>query len=355
MNDFTSIPAALSEKDLIGRDGARYFAEEGLIAATQVALTIGRPLLLTGEPGCGKTDYAFAAAHALRAALGTEDAPSDPLSYYVRSDTTARDLLYRYDVARRFGDAQTGDETDRARARFPQNYITLEALGAGLVAPQPRVVLIDEIDKAPRDLPNDLLREIDQGWFEISEIPQDREQPNDPNIEADKKHLRREMRPAGSHRPLIVITSNVERQLPEAFLRRCVFFYIPFPDEERLSDIITSRATQGDPPNSNADRASAAAKPNTTEDPLGTAAITVFMHLRTQYKLAKKPATAELIDWVTALRKVFGTEAALPKLAQAAGAINPQSGEGLIDWKEVPGLNCLIKLREDLRTLSLVS
>jgi MoxR-like ATPase len=106
---------------MVGRDGNPYFADEGLLAAANVALALGRPLLLTGEPGCGKTDFAFAAASGLT--RNPEDAARTPLEYYVRSDTTARDLLYRNDTVRRFSDAQTGEPADRARARLPQNYI----------------------------------------------------------------------------------------------------------------------------------------------------------------------------------------------------------------------------------------
>jgi len=103
----------------VGRDGNRYFADDGLIAAANAALALGRPLLLTGEPGCGKTDFAFAAASGLCA--DPRDPAYKPLQFYVRSDTTARDLLYRYDTVRRFADAQTGDPLIRKRARLPQN------------------------------------------------------------------------------------------------------------------------------------------------------------------------------------------------------------------------------------------
>ncbi len=125
---------------------------------------------VVSEPGCGKTDFAFAAASGL-APVGASPADRKPLEKYVRNDTRAQDLLYHYDAVRRFGDSQTGGEDGCRRAAMPQNYIVLEALGAALVSPVRKVVLIDEIDKAPKDLPNDLLRELDQGWFEIPEIP----------------------------------------------------------------------------------------------------------------------------------------------------------------------------------------
>jgi len=159
----TPYPKLVAEH-MVGRDGKRFIADAELLAAANVALALGRPLLLTGEPGCGKTDFASAAA------TGLVDTPQHitaetrvPLEQYVRSETRARDLLYTYDAVRRFGDAQTSGYLGKRRAAFPQNYVTLEPLGQALMSPVRRVVLIDEIDKAPRDLPNDLLRELDQG------------------------------------------------------------------------------------------------------------------------------------------------------------------------------------------------
>lgn len=149
---------------------------------------------------------------------------------------------------RRFGDAQASDNTSKRRAAWPQNYATLEALGQALISPVRRVVLIDEIDKAPRDLPNDLLRELDQGWFEIPEIP--RLQPEEARpIDPEHRHLQRRMQPLpGAPKPLVIITSNVERQLPDAFLRRGVFFSIPFPDKTRLLEILQTHFPETTPP-----------------------------------------------------------------------------------------------------------
>ena len=208
--------------DFFGQDRYPYHPHQGLVAAANTALLLGVPLLLTGEPGCGKTDFAWAAARK----LGRE-----PLCCYVRSDTRARDLLYHYDAVRRFADAQGNRAEEAAR---PQGYIDLMPLGQALLAPQQEVVLIDEIDKAPRDLPNDLLRELDQGHFDIPEIPPDA--PLGPALGAaagddlsgvrlQRRMQRQEERPM----PLVIITSNQERQLPDPFLRRCVFFHIPFP------------------------------------------------------------------------------------------------------------------------------
>jgi MoxR-like ATPase len=314
---------------MTGRDHNPYFADDGLVAAANAALALGRPLLLTGEPGCGKTDFAFAAASGL-----TGD-PSDPahapLEFYVRSDTTARDLLYRNDAVRRFSDAQTGEPADRARARLPQNYISLEALGAALISAQRRVVLVDEIDKAQRDLPNDLLRELDQARFEIPEIDWNSDRMFE-LAEPGHRHLRRTMHgPAPSApRPLVIITSNVERQLPDAFLRRCLFYYVPFPENERLVEILNARF----------------GSQNQTQH---EHAVSLFSHLRKNIALAKKPATAELVDWAQCLGTVFESSHVGLNLEREAAKID-QAGSTM-DWRNLPGLACLIKLREDLELL----
>jgi MoxR-like ATPase len=318
---------------MVGRDGNPYFADHGLLAAANAALALGRPLLLTGEPGCGKTDFAFAAASGL--ALAPDDPMRAPLEFYVRSDTTARDLLYRNDTVRRFSDAQTGDAADRARARIPQNYISLEALGAAVISPVRRVVLVDEIDKAQRDLPNDLLRELDQSRFEIPEIDWNSDR-NYASAEPNHQHLRRLMAPAdaNSPRPLVIITSNVERQLPDAFLRRCLFYYVPFPKNERLVQILNARFGDQDLPQN--------------ED-----AVSLFMHLRRNDALTKKPATAELVDWVQCLTTVFDPQGVRESLAREAAKLKT-SGVA-VDWSGLPGLACLLKLREDLDLLGLRS
>jgi MoxR-like ATPase len=316
---------------MVGRDRNPYFADEGLVAAANAALALGRPLLLTGEPGCGKTDFAFAAASGLM-----ED-PNDPayvpLEFYVRSDTTARDLLYRNDALRRFADVQTGEIADRARARIPQNYISLEALGAALISPRRRVVLVDEIDKAQRDLPNDLLREFDQARFEIPEIDFNSDQMHQ-LADPGHRHLRRTMEVATRNvsTPLVIITSNVERQLPDAFLRRCVFYYVPFPRKDRLVEILNARFGNID---------------QTQHEQ----AVGLFCHLRNNDALTKKPATAELVDWVQCLHRVFDPSYVKPNLEREAAKLD-QAGATL-DWRALPGLTCLLKLREDLETLGL--
>lgn len=309
-----------------GRDGKFFIADDDLIAAANVALALGRPLLLTGEPGCGKTDFAFAAATGL-----VDNPPSGgehrvPLEQYIRSETRARDLLYHYDAVRRFGDAQAGGEGGRQRATYPQNYITLEPLGRALISPVRRVVLVDEIDKAPRDLPNDLLRELDQGWFEIPEIP-DAEPTATKDVDPGHRALRRCMAPPqDAPRPFVIITSNVERQLPDAFLRRCVFYYIPFPSKERLAAILETRFPDG-------------------PGPLKIHAVELLWALREQHKLVKRPATAELLDWVSVLRTVFDPPVARQRLASAVAQVEHGAP---VAWRSLPALGCLLKLREDL-------
>ncbi|MCB9762030.1 MAG: AAA family ATPase [Alphaproteobacteria bacterium] len=302
---------------LKGRDGT-YHAEPDLVRAANVALTLRRPLLLTGEPGCGKTDFAYAVAHALKGDADAEDGAL--LECHVRSDSRAADLLYHYDALRRFGDAHFGDKEKAAEVR---DYIRLLPLGQALHARERRVVLIDEVDKAPRDLPNDLLRELDHGRFVIPEIPVDA--PPHPS------GLTREMgRPQGDpSRPMVIITSNAERQLPDPFLRRCVFFRIPFPSLDTLTKILEDRC--GGP------------------DPMHRSATAIFLGMRRVADLTKKPATSELIDWVDALRQVYVRDEVQPALTGFAALVRGAGArlEGL-PWKTLPALTCLLKLHEDL-------
>jgi MoxR-like ATPase len=317
---------------MVGRDRNPYFADDGLIAAANAAIALGRPLLLTGEPGCGKTDFAFAAASGLTG--DSNDVAFSPLEFYVRSDTTARDLLYRNDAVRRFSDAQAGEPIDRARARLPQNYISLEALGVGLMSTRRRVVLVDEIDKAQRDLPNDLLRELDQVRFEIPEIDWNSDEIHQ-HAEPNHRHIRRIMQASGSDRirPLVIITSNVERQLPDAFLRRCLFYYVPFPAKERLIEILNGRFE----------------KQNIRHEHI----VKLFDNLRQNVALAKKPATAELVDWTQCLHTVFDGALVDGALSREAGKVDRANSS--IDWRTLPGLACLLKLREDLELFGIGS
>jgi len=221
------------------RRGRHYDAGPLLVHAVNTALALGRPLLLSGEPGCGKTSLGFAIARR----LGIERVHF----YAVKSDAEPRSLFYEYDAMRHFhavrarGDAHEG-------AGDPRDYLRYRALGQAILdalpvnphiaellprgaepPPEPTrsVVIIDEIDKAPRDFPNDLLNEIDQLWFRIPELTGVVDHPETP----------RDAIPA-ARRPILVITSNLERQLPDAFLRRCVFHHIAYPTRQRLKLIL---------------------------------------------------------------------------------------------------------------------
>lgn len=261
----------------------RYLVEEGLRDACNVALLLGQPLLLTGEPGTGKSRFAHA--------LAWEFDLGEPLVYEVKSTSTGRDLFYHYDALKRFQDIQSGLTAAEAPV---SRYLTINALGqaildslelgerpaaiAGLArseAPRRSVVLVDEVDKAPRDFPNDLLNELENLYFRLPEL-------------GDLK--------VGAHpdrRPLIVLTSNSERDLPDAFLRRCVYYHIPFPDAVRLEQIVALQL-QDFP----------------TDSALIRDAIALFVELREPRSgLRKKPASAELLLWLLTLRRLLGAAA----------------------------------------------
>ncbi len=239
-------------------EGEGYIADEALADAVNTAICVGQPLLVTGEAGCGKTTLAGAVAHKL--GLGP------PLRFFTRSTSRAQDLLYTFDAVRRFHDIQARQDE---RARDPMSYIQWGPLGRAIVEDAKRVVLIDEIDKAPRDFPNDLLRELDKMEFEV------------PELDGEARHKR------AKRRPIVIITSNVERQLPAPFLRRCVFHEIAFPDGDRLKEIVELHLRRR--PGLALDRA------------LLDAAVSTFEELRRLKGWVKKPGTGELLSWVYAL------------------------------------------------------
>lgn len=253
-----------------------YIADPGLKDACNVALLLGQPLLLTGEPGTGKTQF----AHSLAWELGFEP----PFKFETKSDSTARDLFYTYDALKRFQDVQSG-----LNASSVLDYISYQALGLAILrskqrdetkhllpanilpsTPQRSVVLIDEVDKAPRDFSNDLLNELDQLYFRVPELG----------------NAKVEFNPA--LQPVVVITSNSEKDLPDAFLRRCIYYHIPFPNSVQLANIVANHLGE------NSDMS----------DVFLQTALELFYRFRApENGLRKKPATAELLGWMMILQQ----------------------------------------------------
>jgi len=230
-----------------------YIASDELRHAVNVAVALARPLLVRGEPGTGKTLLAENLASSLGLPL---------IRWHVKSTTKAKDGLYVYDTVARLHDSRFGG-SDGSNVRDIAKYIKLGPLGEALAAPSRVVLLIDEIDKADLEFPNDLLHELDAMRFRIDETGKE--------ISAIE-------------RPIVVITSNNEKELPDAFLRRCVFHYIQFPTRELMTEIVRVH------------------HPDITDKVLDNA-LEVFFGLRSTPRLRKKPSTSELIDWICALKK----------------------------------------------------
>ena len=229
-----------------GTDG--YIASSALMDAVNAAIALQRPLLIKGEPGTGKTLLAVHVAEAIGYPLE---------KWYVKSTSKAQDGLYVYDTVQRLNDARFGDG-DVSDIR---SYIKLGAMGRTFAAKEPQVLLIDEIDKADIEFPNDLLLELDEMRFTVMETGDE--------IVAEV-------------RPLVIITSNNERELPDAFLRRCVFHFIEFPDKELMTQIVAVHHPH-------------------LEIALLDQVLIKFFWLREQADLRKKPSTSELIDWISVL------------------------------------------------------
>jgi MoxR-like ATPase len=230
----------------------QYVATPDLKLAVNAAVTLQRPLLIKGEPGTGKTMLAEEVAQALQLPL---------LQWHIKSTTKAQQGLYEYDAVSRLRDSQLAGVEDSQRVRDIRNYIVKGVLWQAFEADQPVALLIDEIDKADIEFPNDLLRELDRMEFHVYET--------------------RELVRA-RHRPLVFITSNNEKELPDAFLRRCFFHYIRFPDAETMQRIVAVHFP-------------------TLKKDLLAAALKAFFQIRDLPGLKKKPSTSELLDWLKLL------------------------------------------------------
>lgn len=253
----------------------KYIASSALQNAVNVAIALGRPLLVKGEPGTGKTLLAHSIALGLNKEL---------IVWNIKSTTKARDGLYFYDTVQRLNDARFGDRD----ISDISHYIKLGKLGEAFISLEQVVLLIDEVDKADIEFPNDLLNELDEMSFYI---PETRE-----TIQA-------------VHRPIVIITSNSEKELPDAFLRRCIFHYIEFPDQEMMEEIVRVHFPE-------------------IEKNLLREVLKQFYVLRQIDEFRKKPSTSELLDWVQAL---------------IAGGVSPSKVE-----KELPFLGVLLKKEADV-------
>ncbi|MFN8612809.1 MAG: MoxR family ATPase [Vulcanimicrobiota bacterium] len=254
----------------------RYLTNHGLEMAVNTAIALEKPLLVRGEPGTGKTELAVAIAKGLGMPL---------IRWHVKSTTRAQEGLYTYDTVQRLYDSRFDDTA----VHDIRHYIHHGPLGQAFSSDERVVLLIDEVDKADIEFPNDLLNELDRMSFTIPE-------------------LREEV--VAKHRPVVIITSNNEKELPDPFLRRCIFHFIEFPDEELLGRILKVHHPQ-------------------LEESLSQQALQAFLSLR-EAPLRKRPSTSELIDWVAALK--------------AAGISS-------FNLEQLPMLGTLIKKEQDLQLI----
>jgi MoxR-like ATPase len=258
-----------------------YLTNESLEAAVNCALALERPLLVKGEPGTGKTLLAQAIAESVSLEL---------IHWPVKSTTRAQDGLYVYDTVQRLYDARFGD----GDVKDIRHYIKPGPIGRAFASERRVVLLIDEVDKADLEFPNDLLHELDRMRFVIPETGDE---------------------VVAKHRPVVVITSNNEKELPDAFLRRCVFHFIDFPDQELMKRIVRVHHPQVD-------------------NALVDQAVVAFYELRAVPRLRKRPSTSELVDWITVLMQA-GT-----------------GRERLV--RELPFLGVMLKKEQDVELLKAV-
>ena len=255
-----------------------YVASDELMRSVNIAIALQKPLLIKGEPGTGKTMLAEAISQALGKKL---------IIWNIKSPTKAQDGLYVYDVVQRLYDSQFGNEGVDNIAK----YVKLGKLGEAFSSDEQVILLIDEIDKADLEFPNDLLWELDKMEFYIPETKE--------TIKAKQ-------------RPIVIVTSNAEKELPDAFLRRCIFHYIEFPDEKQMREIIKVHFAQ-------------------VEERLLQQVLETFYWIRGLYNIQKKPSTSEVIDWIHALE---------------LGGVAPEKIR-----KAVPFAGVLLKKNEDIDTM----
>ena len=262
---------------LFTKDGSpSYVASDQTAEIVNLAIRLGRPLLVEGEAGCGKTRLAGAIAEQ----LGLRDTY---IAVTVKSTTQAKDLLYRFDGLRRLQDSQDRSNT---KAQFTYPYIELEPLGHAIQQGEQSLVLIDEVDKADIDFPNDLLDVLDRFEFDIEELPRSESE----SCATQRGFGRHVSAPRDAARPIVVITSNREKQLPEPFLRRCLYVQLEFPtDPDMLVDIVRKNLKD---------------TLDTVSDALIANAVERFLKIRDRARVLnvqKLPATSELVDWVRVL------------------------------------------------------